>query len=53
MTAAFETWYESLSNGFHLGSEEEQEIMKTWLWLAWRDSRRALVKTIDEMPRHE
>lgn len=53
MSEAFETWYKGLSIVVKTEEEEEQEIMKTWLWLAWRDSRRALVKTIEEMPRHE
>lgn len=39
MTSEFNEWFDDIFTS-PLFSEEEREELKTYLWMAWRDSRR-------------
>ncbi len=41
MSEQFEQWFKNVFDNA-MYSEEEKEELKTYTWLAWRDSRRAI-----------
>lgn len=49
MSEAFEKYFKKLEGAFQ-GDEEHKEEIKTYMWISWRDSRRELAKTMEELP---
>jgi hypothetical protein len=52
MSEAFEKYFKTIEGAFN-GDAEHKEEIKIYMWISWRDSRRNLVKTMEELPRND